>query len=370
MYKISRSEFDKWFTTILAQGFRVLAPTVKDFAIKLDEIDNINKLPIGISDIQLPGRYNLITRKDKAYFAYNTPMDSFKKWLFPPKRKLWQAKRIGNDVAIKEENIKTTKQIFLGVRSCDLKAITVQDKIFLQGNFIDPYYKAQRDNTIIVAVNCTTASENCFCVSMKSGPNVVSDFDILLTEIINENQHDFIIKIGSKKGKQLIKNLEVIKCDKEDLIKENNEITKAIIKINHNIKVDTANIKELFYKSLNHNLWEDIAKRCLSCANCTLVCPTCFCSNIEEVSDITGNHTERWQIWDSCFNADHSYIHNGEIRNSVKSRYRQWLTHKMASWIDQFGVSGCVGCGRCISWCPVGIDLREEIAKLNNTEKI
>jgi Fe-S oxidoreductase len=91
-----------------------------------------------------------------------------------------------------------------------------------------------------------------------------------------------------------------------------------------------------------------------------MVCPTCFCTTVEDVSDVTGDHAERWRRWDSCFTLGFSYIHGGSIRNSGKARYRQWMTHKLASWIDQFGTSGCVGCGRCITWCPVGIDITEE----------
>jgi Fe-S oxidoreductase len=125
--------------------------------------------------------------------------------------------------------------------------------------------------------------------------------------------------------------------------------------------MNTAGIKELLYKQIDHSRWEEVASRCLTCANCTMVCPTCFCTTVEDVSDVTGEHAERWRKWDSCFNLNFSYIFGGSLRRTVKGRYRQWMTHKLASWIDQFGVSGCVGCGRCITWCPVGIDITEEV---------
>jgi Fe-S oxidoreductase len=126
-------------------------------------------------------------------------------------------------------------------------------------------------------------------------------------------------------------------------------------------RLDTSDLPNLLYEHLEDSCWDKVAARCLSCANCTQVCPTCFCSDVVEVSDLLGQKSERIRRWDSCFNLDFSHVHGGNIRPGTRSRYRQWLTHKLASWIDQFGVSGCVGCGRCITWCPVGIDLTAEV---------
>jgi Fe-S oxidoreductase len=91
-----------------------------------------------------------------------------------------------------------------------------------------------------------------------------------------------------------------------------------------------------------------------------MVCPTCFCATVEDATDLTGSATERRRVWDSCFSQEFSYIHGGSVRTSAGARYRQWITHKLATWHEQFGVSGCVGCGRCITWCPVGIDITAE----------
>jgi formate hydrogenlyase subunit 6/NADH:ubiquinone oxidoreductase subunit I len=133
--------------------------------------------------------------------------------------------------------------------------------------------------------------------------------------------------------------------------------------------MDTSDIKELLYRNYEHPRWDNVAGRCLTCANCTNVCPTCFCTTVEDVTDLTGQQAERRRRWDSCFTMDFSYIHGGSIRASTKSRYRQWMTHKLATWIDQFGTSGCVGCGRCITWCPVGIDITEEVAAIRAGEE-
>ena len=132
--------------------------------------------------------------------------------------------------------------------------------------------------------------------------------------------------------------------------------------------LDQEGLKELLYENRNHPRWDDVADRCLSCANCTMVCPTCFCTTVEDSTDLTGDTAERVRRWDSCFTMDFSYIHGGAVRKSVKSRYRQWMTHKLGTWQDQFGSSGCVGCGRCITWCPVGIDITEEVAAMRNEQ--
>ncbi|MBZ0254314.1 MAG: 4Fe-4S dicluster domain-containing protein, partial [Candidatus Methylomirabilis sp.] len=128
--------------------------------------------------------------------------------------------------------------------------------------------------------------------------------------------------------------------------------------------LNTDGVKELLYANAEHPRWAETAERCLSCANCTMVCPTCFCSTVEDVSDLSGEAAERRRKWDSCFTMDFSYLVGGSVRGSGAARYRQWMTHKLGSWIDQFGTSGCVGCGRCIAWCPVGIDITEEAEAL------
>jgi sulfhydrogenase subunit beta (sulfur reductase) len=133
--------------------------------------------------------------------------------------------------------------------------------------------------------------------------------------------------------------------------------------------MDTKGIKELLYRNYENPRWDDVAKRCLTCGNCTMVCPTCFCTTVEDITDLTGEHVERWRKLDSCFTMDFSYIHGGSVRSSPRARYRQWMTHKLATWIDQFGTSGCVGCGRCITWCPVGIDITEETGAIRDSEK-
>ena len=127
-------------------------------------------------------------------------------------------------------------------------------------------------------------------------------------------------------------------------------------------RLETSDLPGLLYANFDHPRWEETAERCLSCGNCTLVCPTCFCHDELDEPALDGSGSLRVRQWDSCFDRQHAQVHGLNFRPQIAHRYRQWLVHKLASWIDQFGESGCVGCGRCITWCPVGIDLTEEVA--------
>ena len=248
------------------------------------------------------------------------------------------------------------------MRSCELEAIKIQDKVFMGETYKNPRYAKRLENAFIVAINCVQASSNCFCTSMGGGAKTKSGFDIALTEVIDEDTHYFIAEAGTEKGKNILSELPSETAHDTEIKKAEEHIASAEAQISR--KIDTNGIKELLYNNYEHPEWDKIADACLSCGNCTMACPTCFCTTVEDVTDLTGEHTERWQSWDSCFSADFSYIHGGNTRPSTKSHYRQWVTHKLATWIDQFGSSGCVGCGNCITWCPVGIDITDSVKKI------
>ena len=286
--------------------------------------------------------------------------------MFPAKLKLWEADKNGKSFDIKANDSEVPKYAFIGVRACELKAIFIQDKVFNNGTFADSYYNKIRENIFLLAVNCTQAGGTCFCVSMNTGPRAESGFDIAITEIINEKEHYFLVEEGSEKGTELVSALDTTEAGEEEKKKADKAVQNAVENMGRHL--DTKGIKELLLNNLEHANWNQVANRCLTCANCTLVCPTCFCSNVEDVTDLKGEHTERWRNWDSCFVMDYSKVAGGNFRSSPKARYRQWMTHKLATWIDQFGSSGCVGCGRCISWCPVGIDITAEAEKFRNSQ--
>ncbi len=362
---LERQSLQTLFDALLGRGYKVLGPTVRDGAIVYDELTSASDLPAGWTDEQDGGTYRLKKRDDEALFGYAVGPHSWKKYLFPPVVRLWQAQRRGASFQIESEPYEPARMAFIGVRSCELHALAIQDKVFANGNYVDPLYEAQRERVFIVAVNCGQAGGTCFCVSMNTGPKATSGFDMALTEVLEEGRHYFVVEAGTEAGAQVL--AELPHRPAEEMEREAAEKVVARTAGQMGRSMDTTGIKDLLYRNYEHPRWDNVAGRCLTCANCTMVCPTCFCSTVEEVTDLKGEHAERWRRWDSCFTTDFSYIHGGSVRSTPRARYRQWMTHKLATWIDQFGTSGCVGCGRCITWCPVGIDITEEVRAIRET---
>ena len=367
MKTLDLGNFESLIETLKKEGYTVIGPSVKEGAIVYDEIESIDDLPKGWGDEQEAGHYRLKKRNDDALFGYVVGPHSWKKFMFPQRLKLWEAERDGKGFDINFPPKPVPKYAFLGVRSCELKAIFIQDKVFNNGMFSDSYYNSIRENIFIIAVNCSQSSGTCFCVSMNTGPKAKHGYDIALTEVINNDEHYFVLDEGSSKGSEVSRKIGAGKSTDTQIKAADDAVLNA--EINMTRTMNTAGIKELLYNNHDHPIWTEIASRCLSCANCTMVCPTCFCSNVEDTTDLTGDHAERWRRWDSCFSLDYSKVAGGSFRTSTKARYRQWMTHKLASWQDQFGTSGCVGCGRCITWCPVGIDITQEAENLRNSQK-
>ena len=357
---LQASEIGRLLEALARRGFAVHGPTVRDGAIVYDHIESSKDLPKGWTDDQEPGHYRLKKREDEALFGYVVGPQSLKKYLHPAEVRLLSAERQDGTFRILN-NETTPKQAFafIGARACELAAVGVQDRVLMEDKYVDPIYKERRSGTFIVAVQCTRSAKTCFCASMGTGPRARAGFDLALTELIGEGGHRFVVETGSQRGEEVLAELQSAPATEADLQAAETAVEGAAQQQVRSI--DQAGIKELLYENFEHPRWDDVAKRCLTCANCTMVCPTCFCTTVEDVTDVTGDHAERWRRWDSCFTLNFSYIHGGNIRNSSKARYRQWMTHKLASWIDQFGHSGCVGCGRCITWCPVGIDITEEV---------
>jgi sulfhydrogenase subunit beta (sulfur reductase) len=357
---IDRGNFNHLIEALKKKGFRVVGPQVRDGAMVYDELDDASQLPAGWTDEQTNGQYRLKHRKDEALFGYTVPQHSWKQFLRPPRAVIWQGQRENLQPA--PANHDAPAYALLGVRACELKAIAILDKICLEGPYIDPGYAALRKKAFIVALNCSQAGGTCFCASMNTGPRVTGDFDLALTEIVEKGKHRFLVETGSKKGEDVLKEVPHREATAEDIAAAEHVIAETEKHMGR--KLDTNGLREVIYDNTEHPRWEDVATRCMTCANCTMVCPTCFCITVEDYTDLSGKTAQRIRRWDSCFTLDFSYIHGGSIRTSAKSRYRQWLSHKLATWVDQFGTMGCVGCGRCITWCPVGIDITEEAAAL------
>ncbi len=364
-YILDAERFPDLFQVVSRQEYTLIGPTIQNQTICYGKLETVNELPIGWTDHQQGGKYELSRRDDDAYFGYQVGPQSWKEWLFPPRQRLWKSRR-DKEHQLKFEAAPLPEQryAFLGVRSCELHAIAMQDHIFQEEEFCNPYYARRRQNTLILAVNCTQAGNNCFCGTMGTSPPITQNYDWVMTEILAPT-HCFLVEAGSEAGEAIVQELQL----PEASVTQNQTAHEAVASVKDQAirPFETKDLRNLLYDNLEHSQWDEVAQRCLSCANCTLVCPTCFCSTVEDVSDISNTSTQRWQRWDSCFSLDFSYIHGGTVRTSVKSRYRQWLTHKFAGWQDQFGSLGCVGCGRCITWCPVGIDITEILAALQDS---
>ncbi len=354
--------FQRLLSILREDGYLTAGPAVRDGAVVYDEIRNVSDLPVGMRAEQAAGWSRLSKRDDGALFGYAVGPQSWKKFLFPSQSKVFAAQRDGAGFTLIHENHEPVKYAFIGARPCEISAILIQDKVFTGGAYVDDGYKARRENIFIVAVNCAEPGGTCFCASMGTGPAVKSGFDLALTEIIEDGRHVFLVKTGSEKGASVFSRIPHENADDESVKKAGAVMAASASRMGR--KLDTAGIKELLYGARESRHWEKVAARCLTCANCTMVCPTCFCSTVEDVTSLTGDIAERWRKWDSCFTTDFTYIHGGSARQTAASRYRHWITHKLGSWHDQFGSSGCVGCGRCITWCPAGIDITEEVEAL------
>jgi len=358
---IQRSGLDALLAYLSAEGFTVLGPRESDDAIRYDCMHTTRDLPEGRRDEQAPGRYRLRGDSSAALFAHNPGADSWKRFFFPPDRHVWSLRlrdgvfeSVPDDEAVK-------KYAIIGARACELRALQVQDRVFREQRFRDDAYGERRDAAFVVAVNCSQAADTCFCASVGTGPRCSDGFDLALTELIDTDRHEFLVEIGSDAGFASLNGICARPAEAEDLQRAREVSERARGQQHRGLPEDVA---ALLGRNAEHPAWEEVGDRCLACGNCTMVCPTCFCSDFEDSADLTANVAERRQKWSSCFNASFSYTHGGSVRGSTAARYRQWMTHKLSTWHEQFDSSGCVGCGRCITWCPVGIDITQEVAAL------
>ena len=359
---VDREGFSALFGALTDCGYLIIGPTVRDDAIVYEELASVEDLPIGWTDEQEAGTYRLRRRDDGALFGYAVGPHSWKKYLFPPRQSLWNVRRENGSLRFVESDLPSQRMAFLGVRACELAAMAVQDKVFLESGFVDRSYLAARSRSLIVGVNCSVAGGTCFCVSMGTGPSCESGFDLVITELIGNGRHDFLLRSATEAGEAVLVRMEGRPAVAEDQARATLVTEATAARMGRELAA--ASVHDLLLANLEHPRWDDVASRCLACTNCTLVCPTCFCSTTEDGSDLSGDQATRSRRWDSCFTLEFSGLHQTPVRSSVRARYRQWLTHKLATWHDQFGTSGCVGCGRCITWCPVGIDLTEEVAAI------
>jgi sulfhydrogenase subunit beta (sulfur reductase) len=354
---LPKPELDLLMVDLRKNGFETVGPHKKDESIIYSRIEGLKDLPCGILSEQKPGSYRMIQTNKDRYFDFIPGSQSWKQFLFPPSHRLFSAVKDGK-WQLTPNDEPTPRYALIGVRPCELSAIHVQDKVFLRPDFSDPIYRLRREGLFILAVNCLDPDATCFCVSMGTGPRHAAGFDLCVTELDDV----FLMEVGSELGRSLLadRTFELPSAFAQNTANQAIErATSAMVRT-----MDTSDLTDLLNNQLDSSRWTEIGKRCLSCANCTQVCPTCFCWDAIDHIDILGKSTHRERVWDSCFNPNFSYVVGGNTRPNIRSRYRQWLTHKLGAWKNQFDVMGCVGCGRCITWCPAGIDLTEEVAAI------
>lgn len=361
---ILKSELDDLFTRFNQLGYQVVGPKAKDHTIIHTDLNTAADLPRGYSSHQEPGKYHIRQTGHQNYFGVTTGPHAWKQYFFPPKSELMKFHQADGDHSawtLEESSVDAPSYAMVGVRPCDLAAIEIQDKVFMREDWCDPIYRSRREKALIVAVNCMQPSGTCFCASMGTGPKSKSGFDLCLTELENT----FLIEIGSEAGRMVLNdpNISWQPASAFLLNTARKGLEAARAKMGRELPEPEA-LQEQLLGNLDHPKWDEIASRCLSCSSCTQVCPTCFCWDVTDVTSLPISTTARVRQWDSCFNPDYSYVAHGNTRPNTRARYRQWLTHKFASWYAQFDTSGCVGCGRCITWCPAGIDHVKEIAAI------
>jgi sulfhydrogenase subunit beta (sulfur reductase) len=344
------------------RGYDLVGPQIRDGAVVFDRIDGVADLPRGVVDEQGPGSYRLTEGAGPTLFGATCGPESAKRFLFPPRETTATVRRHNGHLDIEDAAPHDRPVAIVGLRSCDLHAVAVQDRVLLTGQ-ADPSYRARREAAFLVGVDCARAGATCFCASMQTGPACTTGFDLALTEL---DGGTFLARAGTAPGEEVLRSLptraataaEEVEADRQ---RERTEASMAR-------QVDTGGIRDLLYRNLEHPRWNEVAEACLACGNCTSVCPTCFCTDVVDAATLQGDVAERRREWASCFTLEFSHLAGHDVRSSVGARYRQWLTHKFAGWIDQFGTSGCVGCGRCITWCPVGIDVTAELAAIRSRD--
>jgi ferredoxin len=358
VHNLPKVKLDTLIEVLWREGFKVLGPVARDGTVAFDEVRRVADLAVATRDVQEPGRYRLSQGPADEIFGVVNGAGSLKPFFFQAEETLLEIRRERHGFKVNETPAACARLAFIGVRACDLAALAVQDRIFLHDRFSDAHYAARRKDAFMLAVNCTRSAATCFCVSMKTGPKAAGAFDLSLTEL----EEDFIIQAGSSAGEAIIAKHVLAASPVGQVASAEELIEQCAAGMQRSL--DTTDLPRLLYDEAENPRWKDVASRCLSCTNCTMVCPTCFCHSVVDQEEIDGNMSRRIRKWDSCFSLEHAHIHGMNFRPKIEHRYRQWLTHKLASWIDQFGSSGCVGCGRCITWCPVGIDLTEEVAAI------
>jgi len=328
---IPKDSFYKWIDTLRSE-YRVFGPVMeRDWTI-FKEISSSKDLFMEYPTTMLsPGKL----------FIYK-PREDILKFSMEP------------TLSIEEIKPEIEKQVIVGIHSCDTNAVLYLD-IHFKHAYRDPYYTIRRDNTILIALNCMQITEDCFCSSLGTGPHLKaqSGYDMVLTDF----GEDYLVELKSERSLEIF-NLIKGKEAGPDEWRLKSEKEEALIKSFKKF-IDIKGLDDLYMKNLDHPVWANTADgRCLSCSNCVMVCPTCFCYDIADEMSMDLKEGKRFRQLDACQDLRFAAVHGGNFRHTRASRLRQFQMHNLG-YTSQYGITKTVGCGRCITWCPTRIDLTE-----------
>jgi NAD-dependent dihydropyrimidine dehydrogenase PreA subunit len=265
---------------------------------------------------------------------------------------------------------KAKKRIIVGVKNCDLIALEVLDAALLEDNFVEPNYKIWRENTYIISADCTDVLPTCHCNLLDNNPYPVQNpngknlFDINVSPLDDK----FLITVGSQKGKKLLnlfkESFQISKAtsaDKDKVEANRAEVRKKLTDINSDFSPDKK--YNVISENQDEATWKELSAECVECGGCTNICPTCYCIILNDESE--KDCFRKIRTWDSCQLSGYARVAGGASpRAKLWERFRNRYQCKFVIMKENFSKLGCTGCGRCISTCPAGIDLREVIQSL------
>ncbi len=327
-------------------NYVVVGYKVVDNVLRLTKLDSFKELARDVEDVQNPGKYSLIPGS-----FYRHGPDSPKIYLYPPEHLLFT---VSPEWKVELPTTPEDYIAFFGIKPCDLASIKVLDRVLLD---VDEYYRTLRKRLVVIVENCTQPGNTCFCATMGTGPRAMNGFDIAFTRLGDK----LVIEAGSEFGLKLLNLLELEPIDDTTYRDFESTIRRATDKAKAGFELE--NLPELLELNIESKVYKEITERCLGCSNCNMVCPTCFCFDVLDIPELNGS-AKRVRVWDGCLNFVYAQVAGGHFRRDLWARYRHFILHKFTYWIKQFGTYGCVGCGRCITWCPTGIDIRESVRKV------
>lgn len=326
--RLSQSGLTQWIEGMLASGRRVLAPVEEEGLTVFRPITNSAELAANYTRSDLP----------------------FKEWLFPPTEVILRYRIENGEPVLEDPEVDAPETVALFLRPCDAAAVAILDKVF-GGDYEDEFYLTRRRRLTIVGLSCTDPLPECFCAAVGLSPTSELGSDVLLTPIGDE----FLVEVLTEKGEQLVQQFERLFADAEGLTKE--QVTAdAVAKMKRTEPLPS--LMGDYAQMFEHPVWEEVARKCLGCGVCAYTCPTCHCYDIvDEAGLFEGVRCRNWDCCAFALFTLHASGHNP--RPTQAHRYRQRILHKFAYFLQTYGQNMCVGCGRCVVKCPVGMDIYE-----------